>query len=76
MESHMGGIFHASDYRLAKIDHEQNRFLRELGISAADAFMEFNFAPPQFRRNIGVLGLVRGRQPVRDTLSIVKGWTA
>ena len=57
----MGGIFHASSYRLAKIDHAQDRFLRELGIPAEQAFLEFNFAPPKLRRNIGILGLLHKR---------------
>jgi hypothetical protein len=61
MEAHMGGIFHATSTRLDKIDHEQDRFLRELGISAEDAFEEFNFAPPRLRRNIGILGLLHKR---------------
>ena len=61
MEANMGGIFHATSTRLAKIDHEQDRFLRELGISAEEAFEEFNFAPPTLRRNIGILGLLHKR---------------
>ena len=61
MEANMGGIFHASSYRLAKIDHAQDRFLRELGLSAEQAFLEFNFAPPKLRRNIGILGLLHKR---------------
>ena len=61
MEANMGGIFHATCTRLAKIDREQDRFLRELGISAEFAFMEFNFAPPKLRRNIGILGLLHKR---------------
>ena len=58
MEAHMGGIFHATSTRLDKIDHEQDRFIRELGISAEGAFEEFNFAPPTLRRNICILGLL------------------
>jgi hypothetical protein len=61
MEANMGGIFHATCTRLAKIDREQDRFLRELGISAEYAYMEFNFAPPKLRRNIGILGLLHKR---------------
>jgi len=61
MEAHMGGIFHATSTRLDKIDHVQDRFLRELGISAEYAFEEFNFAPPKLRRNIGILGLLHKR---------------
>jgi hypothetical protein len=61
MEVHVGGIFHATSTRLDKIDHEQDRFLRELGISAENTFEEFNFAPPRLRRNIGILGLLHKR---------------
>ena len=53
MEANTGGIFHASSYRFAKIDHTQDRFLRELGLSAEQAFMKFNVCPseasPQYR---------------------------
>ena len=61
MEAHMGGIFHATNSLLAKIDRAQNRFLRELDISVDQALLEFNFAPPQIRRNIGILGLLHKR---------------
>ena len=61
MEANMGGIFHAATYLLAKIDHVQSRFLRALGMSAEQAFLEFNFAPPKLRRNIGILGLLHKR---------------
>ena len=46
---------------LAKIDHVQNRFLHALGLSPDQAFLEWNFAPPSLRRNIGVLGLLHKR---------------
>ena len=61
MEANMGGIFHATSTRLDKIDREQDRFLRELGISAEYAFEEYKFAPPKLRRNIGILGLLHKR---------------
>ena len=61
MEANMGGIFHATSTRLDKIDREQDRFLRELGISAEYAFEEFKFATPKLRRNIGILGLLHKR---------------
>jgi hypothetical protein len=61
MEASMGGIFHATSPRLAEIDHEPNRFLRELRISAEFAFAEFNFAPPKLGRNIGILGVLHKR---------------
>ena len=61
MEMHSGGIFHAASSLLDKIDGTQRRFLRELGISQAQAFLDFNFAPPSLRRNIGLLGLLHKR---------------
>ena len=61
IEVNLGGYFHAADSLLAKVDHAQFRFLRELGISEEDAFLEFNFAPPRLRRNIAVLGLLHKR---------------
>jgi hypothetical protein len=61
MESNSGGLFHAATSRLQKIDHAQNRFLREIGISAVRGFLEFNFAPPSLRRDIGILGLLQKR---------------
>ena len=57
----MGGIFHAATYLLVKIDQVQDRFLRALGLTAEQAFLEFNFAPPKFRRNIGILSLLYKR---------------
>ena len=61
MEVNIGGYFHAASSLLAKLDHAQNRFLHELGLSAEHAFLEFNFAPPRLRRNIAVLGLFQKR---------------
>jgi hypothetical protein len=61
IETNMAGYFHAPSYLLAKIDAAQIRFLRELDLCPMYAFMEFNFAPPRLRRNIGVLGLLHKR---------------
>jgi hypothetical protein len=61
MEAHSGGIFHACSTLLVKIDYAQNRFLHELNLSHDRAFLEFNFTPPSFRRNIGILGLMHKR---------------
>ena len=58
---HCGGIFHASDSLLHKIHETQQRFLRELGITEEEAFLQHNFAPSQLRRNIGILGLMHKR---------------
>jgi hypothetical protein len=61
MEAHSGGLFHAVTSLLRKFDHAQNRFLHEIHVNAERAFMEFNFAPPSLRRNIGILGLLHKR---------------
>jgi hypothetical protein len=61
MEVHNGGIFHASNYLLDKIDSSQRHFLEELGIEESSAFLDYNFAPPRLRRNIGMLGLLHKR---------------
>jgi len=61
VEMHSGGFFHAASSLLKKLDHVQNRFLRELNVSPCQAFLEFNFAPPSLRRNIGALGLLHKR---------------
>ena len=58
---HGGGIFHASDSLLVKLDETQRRFLRELGITEEEAYLQHNFAPSQLRRNIGILGLMHKR---------------
>ena len=61
IEAHNGGYFHATSSLLEKIEHAQDRFLRELGVSPEQAFLDFNFAPPRIRRNIAVLGLIHKR---------------
>ena len=57
----MGAIFHASSYLLQKLDSTQHHFLEEIGVDAATAFVDHNFAPPSLRRDIGVLGLLHKR---------------
>ena len=57
----IGGYSHACTSLLDKFDHAQNRFVCELGLSTAEAFLEFNFAPPKLRRNVAVLGLLHKR---------------
>ena len=37
------------------------RFLRELHVTPEHAFLEYAFAPPSLRRNIGILGLLHKR---------------
>jgi len=61
METQNGAIFHSAEYLLEKLDSAQRRFLHELDLDEATAFMEFNFAPPSLRRDIGILGLLQKR---------------
>ena len=61
LEAHNGAIFHAASSHLDKLDRVQDGFLRELGISDSEGFLEHNLAPPTLRRNIGILGLLHKR---------------
>ena len=61
IEINIGGYFHAAASLLDKIDAVQNKFVHELGLSTAQAFLDYNFPPPKLRRNIGVLGLLHKR---------------
>ena len=61
MEYQNGAIFHASDYILQKLDNVHTHFLTELGLSQAQAFEDYNFAPPCLRRDIGMLGMLHKR---------------
>ena len=61
MECHNGGIFHACSSLLEKLDAIHFKFLRDIGSDHANAFLEFNFAPPTLRRNISILGLLHKR---------------
>ena len=60
-QAHNGGYFHATSFLRDKTEHAQNRFLRELETSPEQAFLDFNFAPPQIRLNIAYLGLLHKR---------------
>ena len=46
---------------MIRLDKLQDGFLRELGISPEEAFIEFNFAPVSLRRDIGILGMLHKR---------------
>jgi len=61
IEVNIGGYFHAASSLLAKIDHAQDRFFHELGLTSAQALLDFNAAPPRLRRNIAALGLLHKR---------------
>ena len=73
MECHNGGIFHASSTILEKLEGVHYKFLRDIGVDPENAFLNHNFAPPNLRRNIGVLGMFHKRvlglsHPMMQTL--------
>ena len=43
---------------LQRLDRIQDRFLEELGLSAAEALLKHNLAPLSTRRDIAMLGLI------------------
>ena len=53
-----GAIYHAAPSKLKWLDSVQCSFLAHLGISEFDAFLRFNLAPWQMRRDIGMLGVL------------------
>ena len=56
-----GAIYHASLSALDKLERLQQHYLNELHLTAEVAFLEFNFAPPCLRRDIGMLGFLHKR---------------
>ena len=56
-----GVLMHAPPAQLARLDKVQASFLRALGLTDAEAFVRYNFAPPNVRRAIGILGFVHKR---------------
>ena len=61
VECHCGAYFHASATLLDRVAQVQRSFLHKLEISESTAFLEFNFAPTELRRNIAILGLLHKR---------------
>ena len=61
VEIHCGGYFHAASSLLEKVGEVQRRFLQKLEVTESQAFLEYNFAPTELRRNIGILGLLHKR---------------
>ena len=51
-------IYHATRTVLGRLDKQQDRFLRELGITREAALLDFNLAPLSTRRDIALLGLL------------------
>ena len=58
VEYRTAGIYHACYSILVRLDSTQDRFLKEIGISAYDALFSFNLAPLASRRDMAMLGLI------------------
>ena len=58
LEQSAAAIYHAASTHLELLDRVQKRFLNSIGMSEESAFLDFNLAPLQLRRDIGVLGLL------------------
>ena len=51
-------ITHAADSAIASVNGVQERFLRDIGVSALDALLHFKLAPLAARRDIANLGII------------------
>ena len=61
MEVNIAGYFNACASVLEQLDQAQNRFVCELVLSAAEAFLALNFAHSKLIRKVAILGLLRKR---------------
>ena len=61
MVENSAAYFHACSSLLDKIAQVQRNFLAKLGVTQEDAFLQYNFAPTELRRNIGILGMLHKR---------------
>ena len=57
-EGSTGVIDHAFESQLQQLDSVQNSFLREIELTPACAFLEYNLQPLNLRRDIAMLGLL------------------
>jgi hypothetical protein len=58
LEYRTPAIYHVTRDILRRLDRVQSRFLEDVGLSQADALMEFNLAPLATRRDIAMMGLL------------------
>ena len=58
LEGATGAIYHASASVLQKLDRVQDRFLRAVGLSDREAFLQHNLTTLGLRRVIAMLGLL------------------
>ena len=61
VEGNCGAYFHAATSLLNKISLVQRGFSSKLAVREKEAFLSFNFAPTQLRRDIAILGLLHKR---------------
>ena len=61
VEINCGGHFHAARSLLDKVGQVQINFLRKLGLTEKEAFLEHNFALTVLRRSIAMLGALHKR---------------
>ena len=60
LEFNTGRFYHACDTILAGLDRVQSSFIRDVGLTPVRAFLDFNLAPLQLRRDIAMLGVIFG----------------
>ena len=58
VESTTSAIYHATTSTLKPLDRLYDTFLHGIHLTQRDAFIHHNFAPPQLRRDIAMLGLL------------------
>ena len=58
VENRTAAIYHATNTELKSVNRIQRGFLRDLGVSEADAMIHFNLAPLCTRRDIAMLGVI------------------
>ena len=58
LESCIAAIYHAADSILEPLDKVLTNFLRELGLTSEQGFLNFNLASLNFRRDVAMLGLL------------------
>ena len=61
LESGSLAFIHAPPTTMAPVDRIVRRFLREVGLSEAEALLEYNLAPLESRRHIAALGVLHKR---------------
>ncbi len=58
LEASVCAIYHAAQSHLNSLDSIQAHFVRELGLTEEEAFLQYKLPPLELRRDIAVLGLL------------------